>query len=50
MAGFEFTGKKQGLTERYLTVTKKPVFLNAPIRAERELNELVQLDLFNFKE
>ncbi|MFS0728364.1 replication initiator protein A [Paenibacillus sp. 1P07SE] len=31
---FQFTGKKQGLTERYLTVTKNPVFLNTPIKED----------------
>ncbi|WP_246062072.1 replication initiator protein A [Paenibacillus oralis] len=44
---FEFSGKKQGLLGRFLTVTKNPVFLNAPVRSVRELNEPVQLDLFN---
>lgn len=44
---FEFAGKKQGLFGRFLTVTKNPVFLNGPVRSVRELNEPVQLDLFN---
>ena len=40
---FEFSGKKQGLNERYVTVTKNPVFLNSPVKS-RELLE--QIDLF----
>lgn len=33
---YTYSGKKQGLTGRYLSVIKNPVFLNAPVR-EREL-------------
>ncbi|WP_433947027.1 replication initiator protein A [Paenibacillus sp. SN-8-1] len=40
---YEFSGKKQGLNERYLTVTKNPIFLNTLDRS-RELPE--QIDLF----
>lgn len=43
---YEFSGKKQGLTERYLTVTKNPVFLN-DVTTGKQLTEPEQLDLFN---
>lgn len=39
---YSFSGKKQGLIGRFLTVTKNPVFLN-----DNALSEPVQLDLFN---
>ncbi|WP_025692645.1 replication initiator protein A [Paenibacillus zanthoxyli] len=38
---FEFSGKKQGLSGRYLTVTKNPVFLNSTIRL-RDLPEQLE--------
>ncbi|MBP1991508.1 hypothetical protein [Paenibacillus eucommiae] len=44
---YEFSGKKQGLLGRFLTVTKNPVFLNVvPEARNRELPQPVQLDLF----
>lgn len=43
---FEFSGRKQGLLERYLTVTKNPVFLNGPVRSVKDQEEPLQLDLF----
>ncbi|KAA8758025.1 RepB family plasmid replication initiator protein, partial [Paenibacillus sp. UASWS1643] len=43
---FVFSGKKQGLADRYLSVTKNPVFLDGPVRG---LNEPVQMDLFQLE-
>ena len=45
-----FSGKKQGLFGRFLTVTKNPVFLNAPVRPVRELPQPVPMDLFSGNE
>ncbi|MDQ0496853.1 replication initiator protein A [Paenibacillus brasilensis] len=42
---FEFTGKKQGLVERYLTVTKNPIFLNTVARSREFLPEQIELSI-----
>lgn len=42
---YQYSGKKQGLNERYLSVVKNPVFLNAPVR-QREL-PVEQLQLWD---
>lgn len=41
---FDFSGKKQGLTDRFLTVTKNPVFLSGSLI---NTDEPVQLELFS---
>lgn len=38
---YSFSGKKQGLDDRYLSVVKNPIFINIPIR--RELPEQIEL-------
>lgn len=38
---YAFSGKKQGLADRYLSVVKNPVFINIPI--QREIPEQIEL-------
>lgn len=42
---YSYSGKKQGLVDRYLSVVKNPVFLNIPVRS-REASPPEQMELW----
>ncbi|AOZ94937.1 replication initiator protein A [Paenibacillus crassostreae] len=42
---YEYSGKKQGLADRYLSVVKNPIFISAPLLIEEGPPKQIELDL-----